>query len=81
MYDTFNTCVGYFTLPGIDTQKGPTAFSVSSERHWKSGVNELPKFRSEVAPVGIKPRTPRSQVLRYIHRVTAPGTYNMTNRV
>ena len=31
---TFTPCVGYFTSPGIDTkQKGPPAFSVSSERH------------------------------------------------
>ena len=30
----FTARVGYFTSPGIDTrQKGPTAFSVSSERH------------------------------------------------
>ena len=28
--------VGSFTSPGIDTRwKGPTAFSVSSERHWQ----------------------------------------------
>ena len=31
---TFTPCVGSFTSPGIDTrQKGPPAFSVSSERH------------------------------------------------
>ena len=31
---TFTLCVGYFTSPGVDTrQKGPPAFSVSSERH------------------------------------------------
>ena len=31
---TFTPCVGYFTSPGIDTRyKGPTVFSVSSERH------------------------------------------------
>ena len=30
--------VGYFTSPGIDTiYKGPTAFTVSSERHWQAG--------------------------------------------
>ena len=30
---TFTPCVGYFTSPGIDTRwKGPTAFTVSSER-------------------------------------------------
>ena len=37
-------CVGYFTSPGIDTiQKGPTAFSVPSKRHWQSGVKGIPK--------------------------------------
>ena len=31
---TFTPCVGSFTSPGIDTrQKGPTAFSASSETH------------------------------------------------
>ena len=36
------SCIGYFTSPGIDIwQKGPTAFSVSSERHRQSGVNEV----------------------------------------
>ena len=31
---TFTPCVGYYISPGIDTrQKGPPAFSVSSERH------------------------------------------------
>ena len=35
-------CVGYFTSLGIDPRyKGPTAFSVSSEIHWQSGVNEI----------------------------------------
>ena len=33
---TFTPCVGSFTSPGIDTrQKGPPAFSVSSERRTK----------------------------------------------
>ena len=37
-------CVWYFTSPGIGTRsKGPTAFSVSSERHWQSGVKEIAK--------------------------------------
>ena len=36
--------VGYFISPGIDTRlKGPTAFSVSSERHWQRGVNGIAK--------------------------------------
>ena len=42
--------VGSFTSSGIDTrQKGPTAFSVSSERHWQGGVNGIAKVpkRSE----------------------------------
>ena len=31
-----------FTFPGIETRwKGPTAFSVSSERHRQTGVNEI----------------------------------------
>ena len=31
-------------FPGIDTRyKGPTAFSLSSERHWQSGVKEIAK--------------------------------------
>ena len=41
---TFTSCVGCFTSPGIDTRSnGPTAFSVSSERHWQSGVKEIAK--------------------------------------
>ena len=35
-------------------QKGPTTFSVSSERHWQSGVNEIANFRSEVFRSGIR---------------------------
>ena len=43
----FSPCVGYFTSPGIHTGlKGPTAFNVYSERHWQSGVKELPKCPS-----------------------------------
>ena len=34
----------YSTSPGIDTmQMGPTAFSVTSKRHWQSGVNGIAK--------------------------------------
>ena len=34
--------VGSFTSPGIDTRyKGRRGFSVSSERHWQSGVNGI----------------------------------------
>ena len=48
---TITPCgVGSFTSPGVDTrQNGPTAFSVSSERHWQRGVitvKKLPKCRS-----------------------------------
>ena len=45
--------VGSFTSPGIDTRyKGPTALSVSSDRHWQSGVNgiaKVPKAKRKVA--------------------------------
>ena len=35
-------CVGLFSSHRIDTiQKGPTAYSVLSERHRQRGVNEL----------------------------------------
>ena len=35
-------CGIFFTSPDTDTRlKGPTAFSVFSERHWQSGVNEV----------------------------------------
>ena len=41
---TFTPCVRSVTSPGIDTrEKGPTAFSVSSERHWQSRVEEIAK--------------------------------------
>ena len=43
--------VGYFTSPGIDTRyKGPTAFSVSSERHWQGGVNGIAKVPKRSCP-------------------------------
>ena len=36
---TFNPCMGYFISPGIDTRwKGPTGYSVSSERHGQCGI-------------------------------------------
>ena len=39
---TFTPCVGSFTSPGIDTrQKGPSAFSVSSERHRQMWGEEI----------------------------------------
>ena len=39
---TFTPCVGSFTSPGIDTrQKGPPAFSVSSERHRQMWGEEI----------------------------------------
>ena len=41
---TLTPCVGSFTAPGIDIRlKGPTAFSISSERHWQSGVKDIAK--------------------------------------
>ena len=55
--------VGSFTSPGIDTRyKGPTAFTVSSERHWQSGVNGIAKVpkRKVVTEVGLEPSTVRS---------------------
>ena len=43
--------VGYFTSPGINTRyKGPTALSVSSERHWQSGVNGIAKVPKQSFP-------------------------------
>ena len=43
-HHTFTHCVGPFTPPDLDTTyKGPTVFSVSSEIHWQSGVNEIAK--------------------------------------
>ena len=50
-------CVGSFTSPGIYTRyKCPTAFSVSSERHWhwESGVKEIAKFPNGLS--GIRTR-------------------------
>ena len=41
---TFTPSVGYFTSERLiiaHGKKGPTAFSVSSERHWQSGVKEI----------------------------------------
>ena len=43
---TFTPFVTYFTSERLiiaQGKKGPTAFSVSSERHWQSGVNEIAK--------------------------------------
>ena len=43
------SCMGSFTSPGIDIRKkGPTAFTVSSERHRQSGVNEIAQASAEV---------------------------------
>ena len=39
------------TSPGIHTRKkGPTAFSVPSERHWQSGVNGIAKVPKRSFP-------------------------------
>ena len=44
---TFTPCVGSFTSPSIDTrQKGPPAFSVSSERHRHVWGYEIAQFRN-----------------------------------
>ena len=49
--------VGSFTSPGIDTRlKGPTAFSVSSERHWQGGVNGIAKVPKRSYRSGIRTR-------------------------
>ena len=54
VYDSYTfQCglVGSFTSPGIDTRlKGPTAFSVSSERHWQGGVNGIAKVPKRSCP-------------------------------
>ena len=44
----------FFTFPGID--KGPTTFSVSSERHWQSGVNGIAKVPKRSCRSGIRTR-------------------------
>ena len=43
---TFTPFVRYFTSERLiiaHGKKGPTAFSVSSEKHWQSGVKEIAK--------------------------------------
>ena len=73
--------VGSFTSPGIaiDTRyKGPTALSVSSERHWQSGVNGIAKVPKQSFPQwDSNPiRTVRSpaQANALTHSATAPST-------
>ena len=58
-FQTWHVC------PGIDTgQKGPAAFSVSSERHWRSGVKEiaqvskLRRWDSNTRPLNREPTCP-----------------------
>ena len=65
--------VGYFTSPGIDT-RGTNAFTVSSERHWQSGVNGIAKvpMRKVFTEVGLEPSTVRSPVDGLTHSVTSP---------
>ena len=61
---TFTPCVGYFTSPGIDTrQKGPPAFSVSSERH-RQMWGERNCLSFETAVGGVEPPSSRSTVRR-----------------
>ena len=73
--------VGSFTSPdiAIDTRyKGPTALSVSSERHWQSGVNGIAKVPKQSFPQwDSNPiRTVRSpaQTNALTHSATAPST-------
>ena len=71
--------VGSFTSPGIDTRyKGPTALSVSSERHWQSGVNGIAKVPKQSFPQrDSNPiRTVRSpaQANALTHSAIAPST-------
>ena len=49
---------GIFYFPWHRHQiEGPTAFSVSSERHWQSGVNEIAKVSKRYQTVsGIRTR-------------------------
>ena len=73
--------VGSFTSPGIAIDaryKGPTALSVSSERHWQSGVNGIAKVPKQSFPQwDSNPiRTVRSpaQANALTHSATAPST-------
>ena len=73
--------VGYFTSPGIDTRyKGPTAFSVSSERHWQGGVNgiaKVPKRSEKFFPAaGLEPLTVRSPANSLAHSATPRRQYH-----
>ena len=73
--DTFQCgLVGSFTSPGIGTRKkGPTAFSVSSERHWQRRVNVIAKVPNSKSPaVGVEPSIVRSPVEALTHSATAP---------
>ena len=61
---TFTPCVGSFTSPGIDTrQKGPPAFSVSSERH-RHMLGERNCLSFETAAGEIEQPSPRLTVWR-----------------
>ena len=74
--------VGSFTSPGIDTrQKGPTAFSVSPERHWQSGVNGIAKVpkRKVFTAVGVRTR-PGAQAKALTHSATAPQSGPLCHR-
>ena len=73
--------VGSFTSPGIaiDTRyKGPTDLSVSSERHWQSGVNGIAKVpKQSFSQWDSNPiRTVRSpaQANDLTYSATAPST-------
>ena len=69
---TFTPCVGYFTSPGIDTrQKGPLAFSVSSERY-RQMWGEWNCLSFETGVGGIEPPSPRLTVRRSTVRPPLP---------
>ena len=51
-------CAGGLGNLELTQEFGPTAFSVSSERHGQSGVNKLPKLRKGGG--GIEPPSSRS---------------------
>ena len=54
----FHLLVWDLLLLGIDTRlKGPSAFSVSSERHGQGGVNEMAQVSVEAG--GFEPQSPR----------------------
>ena len=69
---TFTPCVGSFTSPGIDTrQKGPPAFSVSSERQYNIGINcnMICKFSDDAERPSVLPGLKYNIICSYLNRV------------